>query len=269
VDPFRPTSPQKLPIILTAKLAFRNVSGNMRMFFTLATIPMVLSLICSLIGPVMLMGNGGEQNISLAGAAGFFIVALATLFFPIVFIVAWHRFLITGTRESGARVQFAVGKREFRYFGFLLLLSVGMAIPLVALMAVIMPAQSGQGSPSIASLAIFALLVFVYVLIAVRVSLRFPAIAVDRDKGFVAAWRQTKGSGWRLFFTLVIVCIPFAILNALMAEVESGSLASTVILLGVLTVVSYLQSALVASVLALAYTWLVEAGEGTEIERVS
>jgi len=191
VDTFRPTGPQRLPVFLTAKLAFQNVFGNLRVFFTLATIPMVLTLICWLIGIVMLVVTLNNIG-SGAGAFGFLISALAILFVSVVFIVAWHRFVITGTRVGGGRFQFAVGRREFRYLGAWLLLSVALGIPFGFFLIILLSAQGGQSGLPIVSWVLLALLTFIESFVWARLSLRFVAIAMDRDQGYAASWRQTR-----------------------------------------------------------------------------
>jgi len=61
----------------------------------------------------------------------------------------------------------------------------------------------------------------------------------------------------------VIVCIPFTILDILLAGIDAENLVVIIIMTAILMIVSFLEVAVIASVLALAYTWLVEPGDHT------
>lgn len=251
------TQPDRLPIWLTAQLAFRNVFGNLRTFFALATIPMVLTLVCAFLGPGLISGGGEGQVLSPGIFLGFLIAMLATVFFASVFFVAWHRFIITGTRDSKAPLQLIMGRRELRFFWILLLLSFMLAIPVVIFMNVFLYPAVESGGVDGTFWVLFAVMLIGIALVSIRVSVRFPAIAMDRDKGFRAAWRQTKGSTWRIFVALVIVCLPIVVLELLLGQIPAEGDFATIILMVISTVLSFLQHALIASVLSLAYTWLV------------
>ena len=129
----------------------------------------------------------------------------------VVFIVAWHRLVLLGSRDSDQFVQFRFGRREVIYllYGALFLL------PIFFVMVVADPwVQEAENSnvewilfialaPLVALIGLFGL--------AVRCTLIFPAIAVDRNRGLATAWRELKGSTWRLTGAFGLTLGPFFI----------------------------------------------------------
>lgn len=260
---FPPAAARPLPVLLTARLAVRNLLRNPRDLLALAALPLALDIAASLLYLLVPLGNAGELGFfSLAGLWRLFIIFLS-LFISSVFIVAWFRYQITGRRESPARLPFVVGRRELRYYFYFTVFAFSLFIPPMLVVTFAIPLAHLTGEPEIAMGVVGGFLVIVCVTIAIRASLFFPAMAMSRDRGYAASWRQTKGSSWRLFIVLVLLSIPYLAYFLLIPGQASG-MATTIILLVVSAGVFYLQTALIVSALALAYTWLVESRGGTD-----
>lgn len=253
-----PAASNPLPVFLTIRLAVRNLASNSHDFIALAAIPMLLDIAVTLIYTLVPAGSANDLGFFTAANLLQVVHAFLTLFFLSIFSVAWFRHQITGRRERGTRFQFVVGRRELRYYFYFTVFALSLFIPPVLLASLAIPLAHMTGEPGITLGAISALLVIVCVTIAVRASLAFPAMAMGRDRGYAASWQQTKGSSWRLFSVLLVLILPAVAFYALIAQIESGGVALVVILLAATKIVAYLQCALIAAALALAYTWLVQ-----------
>src|SRR5579875_3556080 len=129
-------------------------------------------------------GGGGIFGRALAGL----VHAIGYLVFGTVFIVRWYRFLLLGERAAGA--LFTPSWRAF----FVVTLKL--------------------------ALALFAGWL---VLAAVRVSLVFPAAAVDAPLSFRAAWDLLASNYWRLFAAIVLCYLPFAIGRFILARIGGSA----------------------------------------------
>jgi hypothetical protein len=132
--------------------------------------------------------------------------------------VAWHRFLILGEQPpfSGSNV---VTRALWRYALVGLILFAIMVVPGWVAVAVASQFSGSFASPPPAifvPLASLGLLLYVAgVGVALRLAVLLPARAVGDDAlTFAQAWRQTRGSTWRLFWGFVITALlPVLIAN--------------------------------------------------------
>lgn len=86
-----------------------------------------------------------------------------------------------------------------------------------------------------------------------RMSLLFPAIAIDAPFNFVDAWRQSRGNGWRLF--VVVGAMPYCLSHAAGLLWREGATHVEMILLGALGVVLL---AIEIAAISISYRELVE-----------
>jgi hypothetical protein len=121
--------------------------------------------------------------------------------------IAVHRFLLLNEAKDGYRID-TQDPRFMKFFTFLAGLSVVMLIP-----RLIGDLLSSPMGPTGFSEFITFILAIVAVVILVRNVILFPAVAVDAPG---AEWRNamadTKGHSWRVFFILLCVVLPPAIL---------------------------------------------------------
>jgi hypothetical protein len=243
--------------VLTVQLAYRNVFGNHRVFFALATIPLVVTAIILLVSALLSTDSAEGPSTLIAGFVFPVIGMLVVLLLVSVFVVAWCRFVVMGRRESTRRFQLTVGRREFRFVWASLKMGLGFFVLCAIILALIAgPAEPTDGSPPLATTLASLALLIVFTALAVRVSLRIPAMAVDQDQGPLGAWRLSHGSAWRLFLALLLTSFPTALVFTLVVQAQPSSFATAITLLSSVLIVFYLHSALIVSVLALVYRWL-------------
>lgn len=204
----------KLPVGRTVNEAYVFVFRNLKPFFTLATIPIILTIILFL---VVLARHGGSipEDIGLIKLdVWHYLGSLANQFIWSVFAVSWHRYYLLGRRDTVGPIQFHVGRRELRFFFYDLIFIVPLIAVTTYLITVSMVIES-SGNVNLGLLFSSLAVMFIILFLWARCLLIFPAVAVEDDKGLTIAWTQRRGTTWRLTAAFLVASIPLIILGAL------------------------------------------------------
>jgi hypothetical protein len=193
----------QIDVIDQVSRAYRIVFENLQLLGEIALLPFLFMLATELVA--LLIPAGGLYRGILAGL----VHAIAFLVFGAIFIVRWHRFVLLGESVSGGLIP--LGWLAF----------VAAAIKLVALIVVgtivlmllaDLPPHALTGL--LAAIGLLALGLF-----SLRVSLIFPAAAIERPVGLRTAWDWIDGNFAR-FFACVLACsVPFAVVQFLVRGV--------------------------------------------------
>lgn len=202
-----PAAGYRLDIGAAVVGAFRAVVDNARLAGDLAWLPFAIVVTAELMAGVL--GGGGIFGRVLAVLAE----AVGYLVFGTVFVVRWHRFVLLGERTADA--LFTPAWRVF--FGVtvklaLLLFAGWLVLFLVALLP-----------PHFITAPLFLIGAIALAVAAVRVSLVFPAAAIDRPISFRTAWDLLAGNYWRLFACIVLCYLPFSIGRFILARIGGSS----------------------------------------------
>ena len=192
-----PSSPPRLEVYRTVGEAFRLTFRNFRTMLGLALAPMVLAVLLPAVMRLDLQTMASEELL--------IIHAIARLFLLSVFAVAWHRYLLLGTRDTGIRIQFWPGMRDLKYFGRILLFLLPQEIILVA-----MDAQN---------LLVVLLMLLITLCVAAPFALAFPATAVDNYRGLMAARRALRGATFQLVGAIMLSLVAITALLFLLGGV--------------------------------------------------
>jgi hypothetical protein len=187
--------------------AYRMVADNARLAGDLAWLPFAIVVIAEIAAGVL--GGGGIFGRILAALAQ----AVGYLVFGTVFVVRWHRFVLLGERTAGA--LFTPEWRAFLWVTvkLALLLFVGW---LVLLAIAMLPPRSVTVLLSfVGAIALFVA--------AVRVSLVFPAAAIDQPLSFRVAWDLLAENYWRLLACVVLCYLPFSIGRFILARIGGSA----------------------------------------------
>ena len=203
----------RLPIWSTIARSYRIVFRNLGVFVALALLPIALTFIVQELSREVVAYWDWPRRVRLLLEEPF------RWLFWTVFAVAWHRFALLGQRDSAAWIQFRFGWREIRYLFY----SAVVAIPLlgarVPTMVLIQNLQELSASTAL-SLSLIALMAIgLGLVVLIRFSFIFPSVSVERPTGFRRAWKETSGSGWRIFLTTFLASIPIAVFDRLLREV--------------------------------------------------
>jgi len=158
---------------------------------------------------------GAEIVATLLGAAGWFGLALATLVravalavFSTIFIVRWYRFMLLG--ETASAELFPPGWGPF----FVVVIKIGAVFVVgVILLGVIAALPPHFLTMPVAMIGGIALAFAV-----ARLSLVFPAAAIERPIELRAAWDLAAGNYWRLVACLVLCYLPFVVVRAVLGR---------------------------------------------------
>jgi hypothetical protein len=155
----------------------------------------------------MLPGGGilGRVLAALVKAAGM-------LVFGSVFVVRWHRFILLGESISGGLLPpgwasflvVAIKISAVLAAGWIVLVFLAVLPPLFLTLPLVTLAGVAMG------------------LGAMRVSLVFPAAAIERPIGFMAAADLVAGNFWRLFVCLVLCYLPFIVVGSLILRIGTA-----------------------------------------------
>jgi len=190
-------------------------------------------------------------------------LSIVTLIAAPAMAVTWHRFAILGERP-GHVVPLHL-RRTALYIGRMLQVVLVVAALLVLLVPLIVILPGGMRESTfywivfLVPLAILAAMMG----ILVRTGLAFPAAAVDdRVCTLRHSWRRTEGNSWRLFGGLLLVSLPFYIVNSVISFVSTGESVQQNVALSHLfacisIVVAGVGGAIVAGYYSAAYSFLV------------
>ncbi|MDJ0608642.1 MAG: hypothetical protein QNJ67_06665 [Kiloniellales bacterium] len=251
-----------LPVLATVAAAYRAFFTGLAGFARAAFLPFGLSVASTV----------AFAYLSDAPLAGFLFWLVAVSVPCTLFGVAWYRLLLLGSGAARPAPVPAWRTRHWRFLGWMLLLLLLLAAQVAVLFTLSLMAT---GLPKAAVLLVELVLLLVVLVVALRLSLVFPAAAVDVRYGLTQAWRHTRRQGLRLLAAAVLGLFPFVLVGGLLlpalypsrpAEVEAGMIVIgpgegqlPVVDLGLLTravgdsAVSYLALALAMAIVAAAF----------------
>jgi hypothetical protein len=196
--------------------AFAAVFGRFWAFVRIASLPFALILSLSLLASFVLV------EVLLQSGWGFYVVMVFSLIliptFPLALLgVSLSRLRLIG--PEAAR-QNRLGRRTWISFGYAAAILIALCLSAAMLSLAIFAARKNFSViaqiPGITHwMALGGLLCFVALLYGVaRLSLLFPAVAVDESLGPAGSWRLTRGHGLKLaavFGALLLLLVPFAL----------------------------------------------------------
>ncbi|QKT03791.1 hypothetical protein HUS23_08150 [Ectothiorhodospiraceae bacterium 2226] len=191
---------------------------NRAAFVRVLAAPVVALVVMDLVVEWAEHALGGWRSVVLS-------VAWWALF--VVIAVRTHRLVLAKDEEQMAKASLRWSWRETRFFGWLLVIYfqvalLGLLLAMLGL-AIMWVVPSGP----------FQLMVVVAVLPAAyllaRLSLIFPAVALDRPVDFGWAWARSAGNGWRLVLVVAVLPLAFSVVataanSALVAAVLAAPL---------------------------------------------
>lgn len=226
--------------------AYRALLENWRLVVEMAWLPFIIVFGLELLGfgagEVVTAGHGATRSVlqGLGGVFGFIV-------FATVFYARWYRFLLLGERSSPLLFGRAWQSLVIVSFKFVALLFAGMLI----LLAI--------GSPPYALPKVLAFLGGIgLTLAALRVSLIFPAAALEQPILFRTAWQLMTGNSWRLFVCVLLCFVPFAVVEGVLGRANAGGLGPLAFVIGAADLaVEFAGLAVLAALFSEAYRGIV------------
>ncbi|PCI87209.1 MAG: hypothetical protein COB24_07330 [Hyphomicrobiales bacterium] len=169
--------------------------------------------------------------------------------------IAWHRACLLDEVPPLVRL----GKLEFKYFGYTILLGLVLYIIFVVIGLVIgfILAMLSNDAAATSIYPVIGLLSILLFLAFGRFTLVFPGIAVrDRRMSFRTSWAATKGNSWRILGG-TIMCILPALVISLIASLISAVSLPLVISLPIIMILQLLSGAFLLSFMSICYQFLV------------
>jgi hypothetical protein len=230
-----PPAGGKIDIIAEVQTAFSTVWENIRLALDLAWLPFALLVGTEIVA--LLLGGAGMFGMMLAAL----VRGLGFVVFGTIFIVRWHRFVLLGETATGD--LFPPGWGPF--FIAAIKITLGVIVGMVILMLIAaVPPHFLTGL--IAAIGGIALAVG-----SSRLSLVFPAAAIERPIALRDAWDLAAGNFWRLLACLILCYLPFAILHYLLRGSGGASGAIVWLVFQIIGLaVSFAGVAVVASLLS-------------------
>jgi hypothetical protein len=195
-----------LPVIATARSACREILAQPGRCLHVALLPALLAFALKFLHLEV------SEQFPWYLIPGYCIGVLPYLLLGLL----WHRVLLLGGRSGGV-LQAVTWRRAMTFVGYgavtVALLGLPFAVVIADLYAAIyfaLPAwlsPSGPNAQAISGALLAALLWMAYS--AVRISLAFPAAAVDARLGLVGSWRLTRGNGLRIASAVLLIALPF------------------------------------------------------------
>jgi hypothetical protein len=218
--------------------AYRAVLDNAQLAGEMALLPYLIVLAAEFLA--WLLTGGGF----FGGLLATLIHAVVLLIFGTVFIVRWHRFVLLGENVSGGLIP--PGWTPFLITGIKLGAVMVVGWVLLVILAVLPPHFLTVPLSVIGGIAL--------ALLALRVSLIFPAAAIERPAGLQIAWGWIEGNFWRLFVCALACYLPFVIVMVVVGWIEALFPSLFWIVFAALRLaISFIGAAVVAALLSHLY----------------
>jgi hypothetical protein len=235
--PSAPPRAHQIDVVDQVGRAYRAVFDRLQLVVEIALLPYLIVFATVLLALLM---PGGIFGGILAGL----IHAISFLLFGAVFIVRWHRFVLLGETVGDGLIP--PGWTEFVMAGVKLGALIFAGWVVLVLVATL--------PPHVLTIPLSGLGGVALTLLALRVSLIFPAAAVGRPIGLRTAWDWIEGNFWRLFACSFACYLPFVIVQMAIGTL-SGMFPS---LLGIVfealrLAVSFIGAAVIAALLSHLY----------------
>ncbi len=218
------------------------------------------------ISVLLLLGLIEQQTKTLLSAPAGLLLTIIQMAAFSIFAVRCHRLVLL---EENPPFLWAVpiwSKREMRFFLWILaivLIFLVSVIGSLTLLTGISNAFMDTKSLKPFSAGIFIILGMLIYLFA-RISVIFPAIAIDQNMNLQSAWRQTRANGWRLVFIVGIT--PWAISEILdLASRDGGTLLKNF----VLTFIACASTVFAVTALSLSYGELLKKEDRQKMDEQS
>ena len=146
----------------------------------------------------------------LAGVENGAVIGIIQLLIYVPLSVTWFRIIVYGESAARNRPLFSFGRLERRLLLWQLLLLAIVAPPLGIMAAILFSTGVGEGNGPGSAAFFYALAGYIAVavtalLLLSRFSLVLVLAAADRPVTFAAAWRLTRGLGWKLLRALMAI----------------------------------------------------------------
>ncbi|HWD60018.1 MAG TPA: hypothetical protein VG308_17170 [Stellaceae bacterium] len=236
--PPAPPRTYQIDVVGQVGAAYRAVFERARLVVEMALLPFIIVLAIEL--AAALISHGGLAGEIFAGL----IRAVAILAFATVFIVRWHRYVLLGETVGGELLP--PGWKEF-VFVAIKIAALAFAGWIVLILVALLP-------PFFITIPLTAAGGVALTLVALRVSLIFPAAAIGRPVPLRTAWDWVAGNFWRLFACAFAAYFPFLVVQMLL-----GALAAKfpslfwIVFWGLRLAVSFAGAAVVAALLSHLY----------------
>ncbi|OLE19584.1 MAG: hypothetical protein AUG50_03370 [Betaproteobacteria bacterium 13_1_20CM_3_63_8] len=231
-------SGQQIDIAASVRAAYQFARDNARLAVNLALVPFAIVVGAEFLA--WLVGGGGWFGMILAlliQAGGFAV-------FGTVFIVRWHRFVLLG--ETATQSLFPPGWGTF----FLTTIKVGLAFLVGTFVLGMIAAVPPHFLTGLIAFVGFVAMGFAWA----RLSLVFPAAAIERPMTLREGWDVMAGNYWRLFACILGCYLPFGIVHYVVDKI--GGAAPSILWIvfqAVALAVSFAGVAVVAAMLSEVY----------------
>ena len=185
----------QLDVVGEVNAAYRAVFDRLQLVGEMALLPFLIMLAIE-IAAHFLLSQGSMMGAGIMGI----VLGIAQLVFALVFIVRWYRFLVLGETVGGGLIP-PGWAASLVVMVKLILLMLAAIVP-IALITMFIPVI-GAPLSVVGAIAIG--------LASIRVSLIFPAAAIDQSITFRIAWDWLEGNYWRLVATEFACYLPFVV----------------------------------------------------------
>jgi hypothetical protein len=236
--PPAPPGSYQIDVVDEVSRAYSAVLNNLQLVGEMALIPYLFVIAAELL--ILLIPGAGFLLHVLAAL----IEALVMLIFGTVFIVRWHRFILLGEAVGDGLIP--PGWTTFLIAGIKLGAAIFVGWIVLVVIALLPPHFITVPLSIIGGL--------VLALLSLRVSLIFPAAAIEHPISMHMAWDWIAGNYWRLFACALACYLPFIIVEMVIGLIGAAFPSfATIIFEALRLAVSFVGAAVVATLLSHLY----------------
>jgi hypothetical protein len=230
-----PPEPRRFDVTEETVGAYRAVFANAQLAVEMALLPFAIVLAIEFVA-LILPGDGlfGRLLAALVNVVGM-------LIFGTIFVVRWHRFVLLGESVAGGLIP--PGWSTFLATSIKLVMIIIVSWIILGFVALLPPHLLTMPLTAIGGIAL--------TLGSMRVSLIFPAAALERPIGFMTASDLIAGNFWRIFVCLVMCYLPFVVAGYIVLRIGAIFPALFwIVFQGLQLAVSFVGIAVVAALLS-------------------
>lgn len=217
--------------------AFTFVFSNVRFIPAAMCLPFVIDMLLRVtidFGPLATVSVDQEtltqwppdgSTVKLA-LYGLLVIAAQILTISLMF-TAWYRLVLLGPERAAPKFFYPIERRHLRIFAF----SCGIAVFIFLIAAAVMLLSlfiTGFGTRfALLYVLLMPVFFFLYLVLPLRLSFVFPALAVDERYGLAESWRHTKKRTLVLLGGSILCVLPASILGGLLGTDMAISISIT------------------------------------------